>query len=44
VQVLGEEGDEKVLTKLREKLSSTGKELQALVIAVGKLKRKLNIK
>ncbi len=42
--ILGEEGDLKALTRLRERLSYTGKELQALVIAVGKLKRKLGVK
>jgi hypothetical protein len=44
IHILGEEGDSEILIKLRERLSCTGKELQALVVAVGKLKRKLGVK
>ena len=44
IHILGEEGDLKALRTLRKKLSSVGKEMQVLVVAVGKLKRKLNVK
>ena len=44
IQVLGEIGDEDVLKALRERMAMVNKELHALVVAVGKLKRKLEVK
>lgn len=41
---LGEVGDELCLKELREQLKYISKEHQALIIAVGKLKRTLGIK
>jgi HEAT repeat protein len=40
IHILGEEGDRDALIILRERLSSVSKEMNELVIAVGKLKRK----
>ena len=44
IQVLGEIGDEDALEALRERMAMVNKELHALVVAVGKLKRKLEVK
>jgi hypothetical protein len=44
IEILGEVGDERVLHALRERMNDVAKEHQALVIAIGKLKRKLGIK
>jgi HEAT repeat protein len=44
IQVLGDVGDEDTLHALRERMAVVNKELQALVIAVGKTKRRLGIK
>jgi HEAT repeat protein len=41
---LGEIGDERCLKELREILKNCNREHQALIIAVGKLKKKLEIK
>lgn len=41
---LGEVGDELCLKELREQLKYISKEHQALIVAVGKLKRTLGIK
>jgi len=44
IQVLGEIGDLATLQKLRERLSRVSLEHQGLVIAVGKLKKRLRVK
>jgi HEAT repeat protein len=44
IEILGEIGDEQVLKQLRERLAVVNKELSALVVAVGKLKRRLKVK
>jgi HEAT repeat protein len=44
INQLGEIGDELCLKELREILKLNSREHQALIIAVGKLKRKLNLK
>ncbi len=44
INQLGETGDELVLTELRRRLKDMTQEYQALIIAVGKLKRSLGIK
>lgn len=44
IQALGEVGDENVLHLLRKRLAVVNKELAALVMAVGKLKKKLKVK
>jgi len=44
VEFLGEIGNKESLRLLRERLAIIGKEHEALVIAVGKLKRKLGVK
>ncbi len=41
IQALGDVGDLAALQKLRERLHRVNQELQALVIAVGKLKKRL---
>jgi HEAT repeat protein len=44
IRVLGEIGDLEALQKLRERLDPVNRELQELVIAVGKLKKRLGVK
>jgi HEAT repeat protein len=44
INQLGETGDELVLTELRRRLKDMTQEHQALIIAVGKLKKSLGIK
>ena len=44
IHILGEEGDRDALKKLMERLSYISKEMNTLVIAVGKLKRRFGIK
>jgi HEAT repeat protein len=44
IQILGEVGDEAALTVLRERLALVNEEMTALIVAVGKLKRKLGVK
>lgn len=44
IEVLGEIGDEEALRALRERMAIVAKEHHALVIAIGKLKRKLGVK
>jgi HEAT repeat protein len=44
INQLGESGDELCLKELREKLKFISREHQALIIAVGKLKKELGIK
>ena len=44
IKRLGEIGDEICLKELREQLKFISREHQALIIAVGKLKKELNIK
>jgi HEAT repeat protein len=44
IEMLGKIGDELCLKILREKLKFLSFEHRSLIIAVGKLKRKLNIK
>lgn len=44
IQILGEIGDEDTLRILRERLALANKETAALIIAVGKLKKKLGVK
>jgi HEAT repeat protein len=44
INQLGETGDELCLKELREILKYNSKEHQALIIAVGKLKKRLDIK
>jgi hypothetical protein len=44
IQVLGEQGDEVCLQELRKLLHGISEEHQALIIAIGKLKRRLKIK
>ena len=44
IHILGEEGDRDALKKLMERLSYISKEMNTLVIAVGKLKRRFVIK
>lgn len=44
INKLGDIGDELCLKELREQLKELSVEHQALIIAVGKLKRKLGIK
>lgn len=43
-RALGEIGDESALKLLRERLNAVSKEHYALVVAVGKLKKKLGAK
>jgi HEAT repeat protein len=44
INQLGETGDELCLTELRKRLKDMNQEHQALIIAVGKLKKSLEIK
>jgi hypothetical protein len=44
IEILGEVGDERALSALRDRMIEVSKEHQALVIAIGKLKRKLEVK
>lgn len=44
IKHLGEIGDELCLKELRERLKEVTKEHQALIIAVGRLKKELGIK
>lgn len=44
IQVLGEIGDEEALKILRERLALVNEEITALIVAVGKLKRRLGVK
>lgn len=44
IEILGHVGDEAALQKLRDRLAPVNRELKALVIAVGSLKRKLGVK
>ena len=44
IKELGDIGDELCLKELRERLKCINEEHQALIIAVGKLKRKFGIK
>jgi len=44
IQVLGEIGDEEALKILRERLAVVNEEITALIVAVGKLKRRLGVK
>ena len=44
INQLGETGDEVYLKELRKRLKEMSKEHQALIIAVGKLKKSLGIK
>jgi len=44
INILGDIGDELCLKELRERLKIISQEHTALVIAVGKLKKNLNIK
>ena len=44
IEILGHIGDEQALQKLRDRLTPVNRELKALVIAVGNLKRKLGVK
>jgi HEAT repeat protein len=44
IQVLGEIGDEEALKILRERLAVVNEEITALIVAVGKLKRRLEVK
>lgn len=44
IEVLGEIGDEEALRALRGRMAVVNKELHALVIAVGKLRRRLGVK
>ena len=44
IDQLGETGDELCLTELRRRLKDMTQEHQALIIAVGKLKKSLGIK
>lgn len=44
IKQLGEIGDEICLKELREQLKYLSKEFHALVIAVGRLKKKLGVK
>lgn len=44
ISQLGEIGDELCLKELREKLRLSNQEHQALIITVGKLKRKFGVK
>ncbi len=43
IQALGEIGDQEALSVLRERLACVNRELSALVVAVGKIKRRLKI-
>ena len=43
IEVLGGIGDEEALTTLRERMSTVANEHYALVVASGKLKRKLGV-
>jgi hypothetical protein len=44
IEVLGELGDAGTLKALRAQMTLVGKEYHALVIAVGKLKKRLGVK
>jgi len=44
IQVMGEIGDLIALQKLRERLGLVNQELQELVIAIGKLKKRFGVK
>ncbi len=44
IEILGEIGDEETLQALRNRLTPVNRELSALIVAVGKLKRKLGLK
>ncbi len=44
IEVLGETGDEHALKALRERMKLIGKEHHALIVAVGKLKKRLKVK
>lgn len=41
IEILGDIGDERALNALRGRMALIGKEYQSLIIAAGKLKRKL---
>jgi HEAT repeat protein len=44
IEALGEIGDARALRLLRERLALVGKEHYVLIVAVGKLKRRLGVK
>lgn len=44
IELLGEKDDERALKALRERLKSIGREHYALIVAVGKLKKRLRVK
>jgi HEAT repeat protein len=44
IEILGEIGDEHTLATLREYMEPVNRELYALIVAVGNLKRKLGVK
>ena len=44
IRVLGEIGNLEALKRLRERLSLANRELQELIVAVGKLKKRLGVK
>jgi HEAT repeat protein len=44
IQILGEVGDERALRVLRRRLALANRELSALVVAVGRLKKRVGVK
>ena len=44
IRILGDQGDQQTLSRLREKLPLVSKEMEVLIIAIGKLKRRLGVK
>lgn len=44
IQILGEIGDEEALRALRQRMAPVSEEHYALVVAIGKLKRRLRLK
>ena len=44
IRILGETGDELALEQLRKRMGGVSKEMEALIIAIGKLKRRLGVK
>ena len=44
IEVLGEIGDARTLKLLRERLASMNKEMYSLIVAVGKMKKRLGVK
>jgi HEAT repeat protein len=44
IQILGEIGDEEALRVLRQRMALVSEEHYALVVAIGKLKRRLRVK